>query len=286
MRGVFFAAVTPNPPTVKPRNPWIAGLLSLLFPGLGHIYAGAARRGMLLVGGVYLMVALLGVAGQLSRFWPYAAMLLLLVVLEAGALVDAVLLARRRRDYAMQRYNHWAVYVAAAIALVAIPNFAAGNRARLLGYETYIAPSASMTPALKPGELFLADTRGYGGGARKPARGEVIAFLFPPEPGLVYVKRVVAVGPAKVALHEGRLLIDGKAMDEPYLTPGAMAATRYSREMAEVAITADDAFVLGDNRDNSNDSRMWGAVPLENILGRATDIWWSDDRSRIGTPVR
>lgn len=282
---VTTAALTPDAPPLKKRNPWIAGLLSLFFPGLGHIYAGEARRGVLLVGGVYLAILLLGAAGILARFWGFAAAFFLLLALWAGALVDAVLLARARRDYALKRYNHWAVYGACAFLLLAIPDIAQSWRAQLLGYEVYRAPASVMAPALARGDFFLADTRGYamGSGAR-PARGDIVTFLFPPEPGVVYVRRVVAVGPAKVALREGRLIIDGKAVNEPY--PHAPALTRYSLEMAEVAITAGDAFVLGDNRDDSNDSRMWGAVPLENILGRATDIWWSDDNARIGRPAR
>jgi signal peptidase I len=269
-------------PTLKKRNPVIAGLLSLVFPGLGHVYVGEARRGLVMLGAAYLLILLLGAGGMLSRLWGYGAMVALLIALPPGAVIDSVLLARRRGAVTPKPYNKWYVYAAGALLLLAIPNLVASNRGLLLGYETYRHAAGGMQPTLLPGDYFLADTRGYPGA--RPARGDIIAFRFPPEPGVIYIKRVVAVGPAKVALRAGRLLIDGREAGEPW--PHAPALTPYSLEMPEKTLTADDVFVLGDHRDDSNDSRMWGAVPVENILARATDIWWSDDSARIGRPVR
>jgi signal peptidase I len=272
----------------KKRSPLLAGLLGLLSPGLGHLYLGEPARGLLVVLAVYLAIAVLGALGLLAQFWGFVGEWCLMLALLLFAIIDPVLLARARagQAYALKRYNRWYVYLLAGLLLSAVPGLTGTSRGRALGYETYRNPAASMQPTLMPEEYFLADTRGFPGAT--PGRGEVVVYRYPPDPRMVFVKRVVAVGPARVALHEGRLLIDGVEVPETY--PHAPAATRYSLEMEERKLGKGEVFVLGDNRDNSDDSRMQGGVPLDNILGRATVVWWSGDlgriNARINTPVR
>jgi len=271
-------------PIHKKRSPLLAGVSGLLSPGLGHIYLGEPVRGLAMALGAYLAIGVLGALGLLAQFWGFVGAWVLLLALLLFAIVDPMLLARARagQSYRLKAYNRWYVYLLAGLLLAAIPGLAGTFRGRVLGYETLLNQTASMQPTLMLGDSLLFDTRGFPGVT--PGRGDVITYRYPPDPHRVFVRRVVAVGPARVALHEGRLLIDNVEVPEAYLH--APAATRHSLEMEERKLTKGEVFVLGDNRDNSDDSRMQGGVPVDNILGRATVVWWAADLGRINTPLR
>ena len=113
----------------------------------------------------------------------------------------------------------------------------------------------------------------------RPNRGEVIIFRFPRDPSRDFVKRVVGVPGDVVELRSGQLFVNGVLQEEPYIT-------RPSREtMAPTAVPPGSYFVLGDNRRASNDSRDWGSVPEENIIGKAWVTYWPFTRfSTIGNP--
>ena len=101
-----------------------------------------------------------------------------------------------------------------------------------------------------------------------PKRGEVIVFLFPRDPSKDFVKRVIALPGESVELRQGTVYINGGALQEPYLTmPGN--STR-----PPILLGEKQYYVLGDNRSSSNDSRVWGPVPEENVLGKVWLVYW------------
>ena len=101
-----------------------------------------------------------------------------------------------------------------------------------------------------------------------PRRGEVIVFRYPRDPSRDFVKRVIGVPGDSVEIVEGTVLVNGREVAEPYLT------SHDKGSMAEVRLGPDEYFVMGDNRRGSNDSRNWGPVPEENILGKVWLIYW------------
>jgi signal peptidase I len=101
-----------------------------------------------------------------------------------------------------------------------------------------------------------------------PQRGEVIVFAFPKDPTRDFVKRVIGVPGDRVEIREGTVFVNGEALDEPYITD------HDSSDMREMTLQDKQYFVLGDNRRGSNDSRNWGPVPEENILGKVWIIYW------------
>ncbi len=106
---------------------------------------------------------------------------------------------------------------------------------------------------------------------RKVARGEIVAFRSPMDPQQIFLKRVVASGGDEIAIHAGVLYVNGRPVEEPY------ALTSGREEMDEVAVPAGRLFMLGDNREHSEDSRFWGTVPEENVIGKPLMIFWSYD---------
>lgn len=105
-----------------------------------------------------------------------------------------------------------------------------------------------------------------------PSLGDVIIFHFPRDPSRDFVKRVIGVPGDVVEIKQGRVFLNGEEIDEPYVTHPDRGS------MAPRSIPENSFFVLGDNRRASNDSRDWGTVPAENIIGKAWVSYWPLDR--------
>jgi signal peptidase I len=267
-------------------SPWVAALLTLLAPGLGHLYIGQPRRGialfaLVMIADTLLMFAMMGV---LARFWMFATSLALLIGLWLYIMFDAVLRARRTHTFPLQSINSWTVYAGAFVlacivfAAPCIYAFKAMASGRLLWLS---ATSPSMEPTLETGEYFLADATYYR--ARQPSRGEVAVYKHPKQPDEHRIKRIVAVEGDRISIRAGRAIVNGIAVQEPYVHAGPPGAP--FAEMPETRVPPGHVFMLGDNRPNSVDSRhsqAHGTVPLGNLIGRVTDVAISRHLLRMG----
>jgi signal peptidase I len=266
-------------------SPWVAAMLTVLTPGLGHLYIGQVRRGitlfvLILIADTLLMFAMMGV---LARFWMFATSFMLLVGLWFYIVVDVVRRARRTPPSPILAQSGAALYVAAftiACLLIASP-FVYGWHAHASGRLLWLsANSPSMEPTLETGEYFLADASYYR--ARPPMRGEVVVYRHPKQPELRTIKRIIAVEGDRIAIKAGRAIVNGMALEEPYLEQGT---DRLVPDMPETQVPTGHVFVLGDNRAQSVDSRdgvAHGPVPLDNLIGRVTDVAISRHLTRMG----
>jgi signal peptidase I len=128
----------------------------------------------------------------------------------------------------------------------------------------YAIPSASMVPTLHAGDHIVV-VRG-----EHPDRGDVVVFRSPGSRDELMVKRIVAVPGDLVTTSNGRVTVGGHVIPEPYL-----ASPAASGDIVPQIVPADCYFVLGDNRANSWDSRHWGVLPRDLVVGRAVMILWS-----------
>jgi signal peptidase I len=94
-----------------------------------------------------------------------------------------------------------------------------------------------------------------------PERGDVVVFLYPGDHTKSFIKRVIGVSGDRIAIRDGRVLVNGAALDEPYVDA---AYNQRSQDVEELVVPEGYVYVMGDNRDHSNDSRSWG--PLEQAL--------------------
>jgi signal peptidase I len=101
-----------------------------------------------------------------------------------------------------------------------------------------------------------------------PHRGEVIVFHFPEDPTRDFVKRVIGVPGDRISLRNGEVFLNGSRLEEPYIT------SKGNSNANVVVVEEKEYFVLGDNRRGSNDSRNWGPVPEEYILGKVWMVYW------------
>lgn len=154
-------------------------------------------------------------------------------------------------------------------------------RARIMGVMPYRIPSKSMTPTLQVGDFILVRAGAYA--TNIPNINDVIVFKYPKNRSTDFVMRVVAREGEKITLKYGNVFVDGKKIDQSYLNVDSSVRTNQINKSWN--IPEGYLFVLGDNRDNSNDSRYWGYVPIEDVVGRVSMIWMSADSDRIGKSV-
>jgi signal peptidase I len=128
---------------------------------------------------------------------------------------------------------------------------------------------SSMEPTLHNGEFIIVNKLAYRLG--EPRLGDVIVFRFPNDPGQDYIKRVIGVPGDRIEVSQGHVSVNGKMLDEPYIA----AMPNYSGDWT---VPTDALFVLGDNRNNSSDSRNWGPVTMEAVIGKALLIYWPPEQ--------
>ena len=188
--------------------------------------------------------------------------------------------------------------------------------------EPFRIPSGSMLPSLYIGDFILVNKFAYGIklpvlnktiiDMGEPARGDVVVFRYPRDPNLDYIKRVVGLPGDKISYYKKVLYVNGSPVARDfvgqYKGPGQTFANEYIEKLqgsehsvlllparpnnlqGEFVVPEDMFFVMGDNRDNSNDSRVWGPVPKSNLVGKAFMIWmhFSDELhlDRIGNLIK
>ncbi len=145
---------------------------------------------------------------------------------------------------------------------------------RLFILEPFFIPSGSMEPTLKENDRILVSKLNYY--FEEPERGDVVVFKYPRDTSRNFVKRVVAVGGETLTIRNSDLYIDGNAVPEIYLPPGLKFD-----DYGPVEVPEESYFVMGDNRNNSDDSRVWGFLPEDLIIGKAITIYWPPGRAGI-----
>jgi signal peptidase I len=125
--------------------------------------------------------------------------------------------------------------------------------------------NVSMQPTLKPGEFLLVNRVAYKFG--QPSIGDIIVFHAPGASDMDYIKRIIGLPGDQVRVSDGIVYVNNQPLYEPYIAE----TPRYTGTWD---VPPNEYFVLGDNRNNSSDSHMWGFVPHEDIVGRALLIYW------------
>ncbi len=190
---------------------------------------------------------------------------------------------------------------------------------RWLLLEPFVIPSGSMIPTLLIHDHIVVNKLAFGiklpfGRTfllhwSKPKIGQIVVFRFPDNPDIYFIKRILAVAGDELSIENGELKINGKAVivnpsQAPRLTADEEDFDYFSESLAEqnqthliryeknrwrdqfsTKVPEGHFFVMGDNRDQSNDSRVWGFVPVDHLIGTAQMIWLSCEETLASTPM-
>ncbi|MGB3767470.1 MAG: signal peptidase I [Phormidesmis sp.] len=163
------------------------------------------------------------------------------------------------------------------IRLIAIALIIAAVVRIFIAEPRYI-PSPSMVPTLSIGDRLLVDKISYH--IHTPEPGDIVVFEPPPQlqeygysASQAFIKRVIGLPGQTVQVSQGRVLVDGEPLIEPYI----LESPQY--EMPAVQTPPNSLFVMGDNRNDSNDSHVWGFLPTDNVIGKAAFRFWPWSRA-------
>lgn len=289
------------PPAIQHRrSPGIAVILSLIMSGLGQVYTGALARGLvwMFIGGILSVLALLFLAFPSSYSWTLGCLAVLsVVVVWLAAAVDSRRLALRcKPDYELKDYNRWHVYVMLLLmGTGGLLSFGLHVREQVI--QAFRIPSASMYPTIFPKDRLIAVKNAYA--TADPQRGDIILMTDPDDRRLYFIKRVVALAGDTVEVKGGNLHINGVELPREAIGPATINAdditftgeafyennhgARYRIFLSQAGTAADfgpvtvpkyDCFVMGDNRNDSLDSRYLGPIAITSLKGKFEYRYW------------
>ncbi|MBI3933844.1 MAG: signal peptidase I [Acidobacteria bacterium] len=165
----------------------------------------------------------------------------------------------------------WSHWIRSWVRDLAIALFIAGIII-LFFYQPVKVEGTSMMPRLTDQERIFINKFVYR--LENIHRGDVVVFWYPGDPTKSYIKRVIGLPGDTVEVHRGEVYVNGEMLDEPYI----LSEYRGSQSVRPTRVGAGEYYVLGDHRNSSNDSRVWGTLPRQFIYGKAELIYWPIDR--------
>ena len=265
----------------KPRKPWLAGLLSFIQPGLGHVYCGSWKKAL----NFYLFSKLIMLTMIALMLWfPIAKINVLLgLIVMLGFYVFLIrhsfVMARQKGEtYQLQPINRWYLYLVILILVSLGDHFFFNEFIRTSVAKAFRIPAASMLPTILVGDHVLDNKVAYQ--FQEPARNDLITFPYPEDESKIFLKRIIGMPGDIVEIKDKVLFLNEVEIQDDEYThhadPGIIEGRLNPRDnFGPMTVPSESYFVLGDNRDQSLDSRFWGFVKREKVLGKVSIIYWS-----------
>jgi len=275
----------------KTRNPIIAVVLSLVTPGLGQIYNGELRKGLVF----YFLLSLFPLLLLLAKLqYTFTGMLVLLFALitpyfaNAG---EACFTARKKNAIILKPYNKWYFYILFVLLSFALQTIAEGlakfDFKESMGTKSYKIPSGAMIPTILIGDRIIVDLKYYTN--HDPQKGDIVVFRYPEDPTRDFIKRIVATENDIIESKDKAIYINGTAVAEAFTLQVDSTIRPKDNDQRDnfgpLTVPKDKLFVMGDNRDQSYDSRYWGYVDKNQIRGKALYFYWSKQTNKIGKEI-
>jgi signal peptidase I len=299
------------------RHIWLAILLSLIMPGLGQVYCGRLKRGLVLnflnILPLPIIIGLFSLSDSPSLMLIAIALILAGGIVQLTAIIDSAFLAKRSAGYRLKDYNSPFVYVL-LVLIVTGGGVGSALYLRSQRLEAFRVPAASCYPTIFPNDRILVNKNAYK--KNDPQRGDLVVHIDPLDRHINYIKRIVAIAGDTVEMKDNRLYINGQELPRRKLPESAFdniriavkgqplegeffeetngnakyniflsasSGNKKTGEFEKITVPEHHCFVLGDNRNDSIDSRQFGPIPLATIKGRADYIYWpAKDWSRFG----
>jgi signal peptidase I len=270
---------------LKRRRPPLALFLSLLTPGLGQLYNGQLKKGFIIYLGGLLLLATAGFSGIFSTFKGMLMTLAVAMGFLLFAVIEAFCSAIKLKGIMCKQYNRWYFY----LAIILVASFISSSiKSVVLPYKFYIIPAGSMSPTMEVGDHFVVNTKFHE--KEGPNRGDIVVFRYPVDPSKDFIKRVIGLSGDVIEIKNKVVFINGQPQKEEYvkhtdskILPPAVSPRDNT---GPLVVPPHSLFTMGDNRDESYDSRFWKFVETSSLKGKALFIYWSKDRTRIGMDIK
>lgn len=287
------------------RKPLLALTAAFLLPGLGQVYNGEITKGLsffLVLAFAVPLAAWIALHGPEIMLWLVVLVgVVLTLTIYVLAIWDAYRTAKRLgTDYVLQPINRPSSYLAMMFFgyFIVFGQIAQYTKDNLI--EAFSIPSTSMVPSLLPGDRIFVDKRLNRPGASEVHRGDVAIFIYPNNRTQMYVKRVIGLPGDKVEIKGTSVWVNGKELGMGQASSLGSAnldrlledqiayrevgdEVQYlviwkksgKHEPLSVEVPNGQVFVLGDDRDDSHDSRKFGTLPLTDIVAKVKQVWFS-----------
>ena len=261
----------------KKRSKIISSLLSLITPGLGHLYNGKLVWAISIPSITLIFIYVIYYNSLLRSFTFFLVFAAFIIYVYIFSIVHSIVTAKRNTGYRLKSCNHIAIYVIWPIIFFGLGAILPANNS----IRTFSIPTKSMEKTLRAGDLIMADMDYYN--SNKVNRNDIAILSSTNSPDELMIKRVIAFGGEKISIVDGKIFIDGKEYVES--NPNLILENNSSDDLGEMTIPKDHIFIIGDNRPNSLDSRMFGTIPVKNLKGKPLYVYFSSNLNRIGTKI-
>lgn len=280
-------------PQSHPRNPFIAGVFSLVFPGLGQVYNRQIKKGILYLALSYLIPVIFAVTRWVTSFAGMCIFMAIGISFLLFIVMDAILNAKRQKFYVLKTYNKWYYY--ALIACLIFTMTFVFDKKKMIGIQSYIAQTTANNPTILEGDWIIIDTKAYEGNT--PKTGDLITFT--KEDGQLFMYRIVGLPKDTISLKDNIVSINNKLSKSKFIADRNIEGINFSEleetfpnghshriykskeefddgmmNMNAFVVPTDSIFVLGDSRDNALDSRYIGCIAKDQITGQIKYSYW------------
>ena len=267
------------------RKPFFAFLFSLLTPGLGQLYNGEPYKAIIIYLSGLLIAAVIISGDFFSSFKGMLISIGVLILFLIAISVEAIYSAIKIKAIDQKKYNRWYIY----FCIIMISTFLVSPSIKyLIPYKGIKMRANSMAPTLLADEYFIVDKNYFKKHSIK--KGDLVVFAYPPDPSKDFLKRVIGLPNDKIQIRDKVLFINDEPQTEVYIYHAdsrILPESPVPRDnFGPVVVPPNSVFVLGDNRDNSYDSRFWKFVNISALKGKALYIYWSKDRDRVGREIK
>ncbi len=262
----------------KKRNKYLAFFLTIITPGLGHLYNGQFKSAII-IPLVYILITFIVISIPIARTFNGLVIFLFFVIVFF--LTFAVISFKRANSliqYTLKSYNRVSIYILWPLIFWGSDFIITPSNS----LSAFSIPTIGMENTLKVNDMIFVDLEFYN---NNEVKRDDIVIIKDPESDNLLIKRVIGLSDEKIALRNGKIYINDEYYQENNPNIIIDSLTNYSN-YEEIIIPSDHFFVMGDYREQSKDSRIFGTIPIEYIRGTPLYIYYSETYSRIGKKLK
>ncbi len=265
----------------KRRRPWLAGLLSLMGAPIGHVYCGRPKRAIGFWLGGMLVFPIIAFCWVTFRLGPigFLSLTVLAIAFPFVQAFDAMRIAWNSQDAPLERCQRWWIYLI-VFFVGYVSNYGSAMLVKTFIAEVFMVPTRAMAPTIQPGDRIVVDKLWTRADSLK--RRDIVVYQNIQNPLQLHVMRVLGLPGETITIEGAKTTVDDSEIDVPQahadgLVPPGFFLEQLKRSKDNL-IGSGSFFVVGDNRNCSQDSRFVGAIPNRNLHATAVNILWSQQR--------